>query len=142
MEKTSIHTEEMKNEALSRLKSIGLHPDVAKKWEEDGICYYSERTSMGGILYWLSNEPEWTAKVDEVQQNNNILVYHATHECTMFGELLDLFYVSGCQEEWEQERQELAEGYPVVATLNLSSEDLEFGTIGFKERGGGLIRTE
>ena len=50
--------EKMKNEALNRLEILNLHPDVYKTFKRSGRLYYSERSPLGGILYWLNNHPE------------------------------------------------------------------------------------
>ena len=88
-------------EVLKRMRMMGLYKQVLMDFEKDDVLYYSERTPLGGILYWVSNEPEWQEKIREIEKEHNILVYHATHEHTMFGEMLDLFYVGNDEEEWE-----------------------------------------
>ena len=50
--------EKMKNEALNRLEILNLHPDVYKTFKRSGRLYYSERSPLGGILYWLNNHPD------------------------------------------------------------------------------------
>ena len=146
--------EEMKSEAVNRIGKLDLHPDVKRRFDStvdsvDGL-YYSERTKLGGILYWLENEPEWEKKVREIEKDFDIMVYHLTHEHTEFGELLTMLYVSSDEEEWEfdnacidhpawNDGTKMVYAYVYNLTYPLFSE---FGTVGIKEVAGGLIRTE
>lgn len=138
---------DQKAEALKRMGMIDFHPDVPKQFEKDGTVFYSERTPLGGILYWISNEPEWEKLVKEFEEQYGALVYHATHEHTAFGECLDLLYVSKHEDEWYMDIQDLeckrkGEFNQCVYVLNLTEPAFsEFGTISLKEAAGGLIRT-
>ncbi|MBR5355898.1 MAG: hypothetical protein IK121_03145 [Lachnospiraceae bacterium] len=137
--------EKMKKEAEARLSMLDLHPDVLNLFKKEGKLYYSERTPLGGILYWLDNKPDWVKLVKDVEEEMDILVYTATHEYTSFGECLCLLYVSSDEDSWEYDREDLdvkGEKYPMAFVLNLSEPAFsEFGSIGIIERGGGLIRT-
>lgn len=138
-----------RREAARRLKMLarkGLHPDVVRQFEDEGLVDYSERISFGGGaaggLYWV-DESNFAARIKNVEESEGILVYHATHEHTGFGELLDLFYVSKDVEEWSADHEDLEQGYTFAYVLNLD-DDLcsEYGSIGFRVSGGGLIRTD
>lgn len=137
--------EERKIEAISRLKSLNLHPSVLKTFEDEDRIFYSEGTQLGGILYWLDNNPEWVEKVKEIEEEYNITCYHVIHNKTSFGELLSLLYVSEHEDEWDFDRADLEPGdlmRPIAYVLNLDiPEYSEFGSIGIREMAGGLIRT-
>lgn len=134
-----------KLEAEKRLKMLNLHPDVLKLFHEKEELYYSEKSPLGGILYWMSNNPEWEELIKALEEEKEIMVYHATHEYTAFGECLSLLYVTRYESEWEYDRKDLeSEGdkYPLAYVVNLSDPECsEFGTIGIREAAGGLIRT-
>ena len=133
-----------KNECIERLKMLDLHPDVLRLFQEDNRLYYSEKSPLGGILYWVDNNPEWVEMIAKIEEEMGIMVYHATHEHTAFGELLDLLYVSESEEDWEYDREDLhVRGDKVVMAyvLNLSDPAFsEFGSIGIREMAGGLVR--
>ena len=141
--------DEMRREAIERLKMLDLHENVLKDFEDDNKLNYSERVKLAtgqrepyGILYWLDNEPEWARLVKEFEDEHGALVYHATHEYTTFGECLDLLIVSKYEDEWERDRDELMQGYAFAWVINLDYPEFsEFGTIGIKCSGGGIIRT-
>lgn len=141
--------EAQRNEAIARLEflqSRGLEPTPVREFKANGTLNYSERIRMGnllaGILYWVNNEEKFTKAVRDFEDEYNAVVYHATHEYTNFGELLDLFYVSSEQEEWEQlDREDLKDGRALCYTVNFDAPYCsEFGCIAFTVSGGGLVR--
>lgn len=138
-----------KVEALKRLEILerfGLHPNVVSEFRCDGTVNYSDRARLGvaavGVLYWVENSPSYLDAIARFEQRKNVLVYHATHETVEFGELMDMFYVSGSIEGWLMDRRDLAKKNPCVYVVNFSCPDFsEFGLICFDVAGGGLIRT-
>ena len=53
-----------------------------------------------------------------------------------------MLYISRYSDEWEADRMDLKDGFPVVYVCNATAPDLsEFGHIGIKAVGGGIIRT-
>ena len=134
-----------KEEAVWRMEKLGLMKKIIGEFKRSDTLYYSERTPLGGILYWMDNEPEWGKLVKKFEQEFDALVYHATHEYTEFGELLDLLfipdYTDADTEEWESDRRDMEDGYVYAYVINLSEPMFsEFGTIVVKERAGGLVR--
>lgn len=146
MTKEEAKKELMHLEALERMKRINFLPEVVKDFEKNHRIYYSERTPLGGILYWLDNNPEWVELVKQIEEKYGILVYHITHEYTEFGELLDLMCVSSYEEGWSYEREDLDnkngnEFYSFCYALNLDYPEFsEFGTVVMREGSGGLVR--
>lgn len=135
---------ERKQEALKRLHMLNLHPNVLRDFKQ-GMLNRSDRGKFGpltiGALFWLSDKEQ--EKVKEIEKKYDITVYHMTHERTVFGELYDFLYVSSHKDEWEQDRQDLKAGTPCVYTVNVNDPFCsEFGAIGIRSVGGGLIRTE
>lgn len=130
------------NEAINRMKKLNLLPEIIKEFKKDqDLVQYSEPTPLGGILYWIRNNPEWMEAVQEFEGKHNALVYHAVHSYTEFGELLSLLFVSDYEEEWEYDNEDLDDGYVMTYTLNLDDPIFsEFGTIAVKSAAGGLMR--
>ncbi len=132
-----ITIEMKKQEAVARMKSLKLYPNIIREFEEKDVINLSEN---GGILYWLSDEQKQYVK--EFEETYNTLVYHVIRNFTEFGELLTFLYVSDEQEEWEYDREDLKGGYTCAYVKNLD-EDLfsEFGSVGIRMQFGGLVRT-
>lgn len=142
---TEAKRERMKEEAIERLSMLDLHPNVLEDFER-GVVNYSERTLLGGILYWLSNKPDWEKKVREIEKEYGILVYHITHESTVeYGEWLTCLYVSSTESKWYLNKKDLRKKngvfYPYAYIINLTFPDYsEFSSVAMKEMSGGLIR--
>ena len=126
-----------KQEAIHRMKMLNLHGNVLREFEQEDRLNMSE---YGGFLYWLDSDQQ--AIVDEFEAEWDALVYHVIHSYTSIGEMLTLLYVSNYPEEWEYDRQDLTEGYPLAYVKNLDDPYLsEIGSVGIECRIGGLIRT-
>ena len=125
-----------KQEALERMKMLNLHGNIIKEFDKEGIVNLSEN---GGFLYWLDSDQQ--AIVDEFEAEHDALVYHVIHDCTEIGELYSLLYVSKYEEEWEDDRNDLKDGYALVYVKNMDDDFCsEFGSIGVKPQYGGLVR--
>ena len=132
-----ITIEKKKEEALKRMKLLELYPNVIKEFEKDNVVNLSEN---GGFLYWLNDEQKQI--VTEFEEDHDALVYHVIHDFTEFGELLTFLYVSDYEEEWEDDVNDLKDGYSCAYVKNLSDDFCsEFGSICFRQQFGGLVRT-
>lgn len=131
-----------REEAVKRLISLHLHGNVTREFQ-NGKLYLSERQTFGekkrafGILYWLNDEEK--QKVKDFEDEHGALVYHVIKNLTEFGEQLSFLYVSKYKEEWDVDKQEMKDG--VAMAYVTDGWCGEIGRIGFKESGGGLIRT-
>ena len=126
-----------RTEALKRMKLLNLHENVIDDFKEIALLNQSEH---GGILYW--GEGEMEKKIREWEEKTGNLVYHVIHDYTEFGELLSLLYVSQYEEEWEMERDDLEDGYPIAYVMNLTDDWCsEYGSIGIRPQWGGVVRT-
>ena len=141
--------EKMLAEALERMKILGLEGPVTEQLKKSGTVFYSERTPLGGILYWVDNEERYAAAVKEFEKNTGCFAYHCTHEYMEYGECLSILYVSEYEDEWEMDRELLKEGntskgFTQYAYVVNFDEPLfsEFGTVTVSNVSGGLIRVE
>ena len=134
-----VDIKEKKAEAIRRMKLIKILPNVIEEFEKDNVVNYSE---FEGVLYWLSNKPEWEEFVKAFEEKHNALVYHAELSYMEFGTCLSLFFVGNYKEEWERDYNDLKDGYAFVYVWNMDDNFCsEFGTIGFKAVNGGVKRT-
>jgi len=135
----NISINDKKTEAVKRMKLIRLLPSIIKEFEKENVVHYSE---ICGILYWISNNPEWTDFIKRFETKWNALVYHAELSHLEFGDCLSLFYVSDHKDEWNSDIADLKAGYAACYVWNIDDPCCsEFGGIMFKAINGGILRT-
>lgn len=134
-----------KQEAIERLKilqdSFQLMETVTKEFLNDGTIYYSEYQNQAfpAILYWVTNQEKYANIIKEIEEEKNILVYHAILTPTMYGKYLSLLYVSECHKEWKRDKSDLKKGLPLAYCINLSDPQMaEFGGIQIVGAMGGI----
>lgn len=129
--------EKKKVEAIERMKILNLDPKVIEEFSEDKKL----NLSFGGALFCLNDVQNEI--VHNFEMANDCLVYHVIHDYTNFGELLTLLYVSKYSEEWEQDRADLREGFPLAYVFNLDNDICsEFGSVVVESYNGALLRTK
>ena len=125
------------NRSYSKNETTQTPPNIIKEFEKENILNLSEN---GGFLYWLTDEQK--SHVEAFENKYNALVYHVIHNYTAFGELLAFLFVSDYEEEWETDREELADGYAYAYVRNVNDDGCsELGGICFQTQSGGLVRT-
>ena len=136
-----------KTEALNRLRILQMKYElmetVITEFEKENVLYYSEYVNKHcpAILYWVANEERYVNIIKEIEEQQNILVYHAILTPTIDGTHLTLLYVSQYQEEWQGDRNDLNEGIPLAYCINLADEQMaEFGGIQIAGSMGGIVR--
>ena len=131
--------EEMKLEAVKRMKKLELHYNAIRDFsKKDSVLNKSEGY---GALYWLTEEEK--KMVEEVEKEYNIMVYHVIHHNAEFGECYCMLYVSSYAEDWQTDRELLDDNIVYAYVYNKDNEDFsEFGTIAVKKSFGGLVRIE
>lgn len=129
--------EEMKKEALERIKILGLLENVYNEFEQNDIL----NVSYYGALYYPTEKQK--QRIEEFEKESGNLVYHVIDNMTSIGELLTFLYVSKHKQEWNFDKQELLNGTPIAYVANVSDEICsEYGSIGIKPWMGGLLRTD
>ena len=132
----NIPLEIKKQEAIDRMKALGIFPQTIRQFK-GGQVSYSEPT---GANYWLDEEQE--KLVREFEEEHNALVYFVIRSYTQFGKLDSLLYISDHEEDWEMDREDIINyRYAFAYVYNYDvPEYSEFGTIAVRERFGGLVR--
>lgn len=129
--------EKMKQEAISRMVSLNLHPKAINGFKDEGKLILS----LEGFLYWL-NEKQ-VQRVQKFEEETKCMVYHVIQNHTTIGQMLTFLYVSNIEEEWEMERNDLEIGLPIAYVVNVDNDICsEFGTVRIQKHLGGLLRTE
>lgn len=130
--------EQMKQEALARMKLLDMYPYVVERFDEGGIIYYT--WDVSGTLFLLADEIREV--VQKFENQTGYLVYHVIDNNTSIGRMLTLLYVSTEMDEWAADKQDLQEGCPLAYVENITYPDCsEFGSVGVKPFNGGVVRT-
>ena len=130
--------EQRKEQAVKAMKMLDIYEPYIKGFKEkDQVCLFE---GYGG--YWIDQEPELYARVQEFEKNYNCTVYAVTHEYFEFGECYDFLIVTDYEEEWEDLVYEGMRDFIVYAYVWNKDDDYcsEFGSIGIKSFGGGIRR--
>ena len=128
----------MKEKAIEFLKKMDIYKPYIKGFEEkDSVCFFE---NYGG--YWIDQEPELYAKIKEIENKYQCLVYAVTHEFTDFGELYDFLIVTSYPEEWDTLVYSQGNRHTVFAYVWNKDDDWcsEFGSITVQSFGGGIKR--
>lgn len=133
-----------KNEAIRRMKELGLMNDVISLFSKEDRLYYSERQNkmFPAVLYWLDNEPEYEQMVKDFEDRTGNLVYHVILTRTGFGKILDFLFVSQYEDDWEYELEDKGKEFYVTSMANnLTDEAMsDMGSIVVRPAIGGLER--
>ena len=129
--------EVMKEEAIKRMKKLGLHYNVIRDFSKKD-CVLNKSETMGS-LFWLTDEEKEIVK--KIEDEYGIMVYHIIHHNAEFGECYCMLYVSQYEEDWQAD-SELIDENLVYAYVYNKDDDFcsEFGTIAIKKAFGGLVR--
>lgn len=139
--------EKLKENVIKRLDYLmnekGLADWVPRDFKKKGEIYWSERSPLGGILYWLNDAGGCPKHVQEKVAeltNENQICYFVTHEYTDFGELYDYWLVT--EEDLEDEDlSSFKDGYQFVLSENKDFDWCsDYGDIQYKIMAGGPIR--
>ena len=131
-----MNKEERFIEAIERMKLLKLDNSCieafvkGKVWESEGY----------GALYEVNKKEQ--ELIDNFEKNHpNCLVYHMIHNIFEFGECYSMLYVSSDVDEWEQDKQDIKNGYMFAWVENVDLDWCsEFGSIAVKPSIGGLVR--
>lgn len=124
-----MNKEKMKQEAVDRMKKIGIYDETIKQFDKQNLI--SESAPPLGACYWLNDEQR--VRVKTFEDRYNALVYHVIHTYTEFGELENYLFVSENEEEWKYDREGLKQNMCFSYVNNISNPDFsEFGSIGFE----------
>lgn len=134
----NVNREKKKEEAISRMKMLGIFDHTIKEFKDKGIISVSEPPF--GAFFW-ANEEE-AQEIQKFEDEYNALVYVVVRSFTDLGVMDSYLYVSDHEEEWERDREDIKENTQFAYVINRSDPDCsEFGYIGLKRSiGAGLLR--
>lgn len=130
-----MNLKKMKQEALTRLKLMNAPEAVILRFLDNA----KRMCSVDGVAEDL--DPDLEALVNKLEEEQHFFAYHIIHDFTPFGELYTILYVSRYEEEWEQDRLDLKEGYPLVYAHNVAFPICsEFGSAEIAVMDTGIVR--
>ena len=132
----TMNKEERFIEAIERMKMLKLDKSCieaftkGKVWESEGY----------GALYEVNKEEQQIIDKFE-KEHEGCLVYHMIHNKFEFGECYSILYVSPDVDEWQQDKEDIKDGYVFAYVYNKDDEWCsEFGSIAIRSQFGGLVR--
>ena len=132
-----VSREKKKEEAIKRMKALGIINDAINQFKRDDVIMVSEPPF--GALYWLEDDEKEMVK--KFEEENNALVFMVVRAFTNFGKMDSLLFVSDYEEEWEMDNEAIVDGYVMSYTKNYDAPDCsEMGSIVVKPSFGGLLR--
>ena len=132
----TVSREEMKEEALKRMKALRMMAQPIKEFSKENKLNLSE---VCGILYWLDEEQERMIRDWEMESGN--LAYHIIHSFAEFGELFTVLYVSKHKEEWDYDNKDLKQGFPCCYVINKDIPEFsEYGSCEVQPINVGVMR--
>lgn len=131
-----MNKEERFIEAIERMKLLKLDNSCIEAFAKGKVW---ESESYGALYEVNQKEQEL---IDNFEKNHpNCLVYHMIHNVFEFGECYSMLYVSNDTDEWEQDKQDIKDGYTFAWVENVDLDWCsEFGSIAIKSQFGGLVR--
>ena len=127
-----------KEKALELLKEMDIYKPYIKGFRErNQVCFFE---NFGG--YWIDQEPELYAKMQEIEKKYNCLVYAVTHEFTLFGECYSFLIVTDYKSEWKTLMRSEGNKHTAFAYVWNKDDDWssEFGSVLVRSFGGGIKR--
>lgn len=140
----NIPTEKKKEEAIRRMKALKYFRPSIKEFEKNDLVMINE-PPMGAHFYTYY-EPELEAKIKELEECDNILVYAVIRSYLTDGfenfKMDSLLYVEDYDEEWAYFDMDMKEKIVMSYTINWTHPDYsEYGSICFDYTiGAGLKR--
>ena len=116
-----------KEEAVSRMKRLGIPPEIVRQFEQDSSISVSEPPV--GAFCWAEGED--LQHIRNFEADYHALVYVVIRSYTPIGKIDSCLYVSNYPEEWEYERRLLDKNTPSVYVYNHNAPECsELGEIG------------
>ena len=128
-----------KEEAVSRMKMLGMSPEMVRQFEQDGSIGISEPPA--GAFSWAKDED--LQHIRNFEEEYHALVYAVIRSYTPIGKIDACLYVSNYPEEWDYEQGLLDTNTPSVYVYNHNAPECsELGEIGIRRSGEGRLLQE
>ena len=129
----------MKAEALDWMQILKVNQKVIRDFRDNGTVKYCVAPSGK----FLPLPDRLTQQVCDFENEHGGVVYLVVGLDTLYGHLDSLLFVTKYTEDWEYEKEDLADGYVMTYTINQDyTACSDMGSIVIKRtKNGGLLRT-
>ena len=139
--------EEMKVEAMERMKLLGLGKDVIASFEQGQLMVSATGFGMD-ILEPISgfDDPDLSLLVKKTEEEKPLIVFHIIRAEYAMGLSVALLYVWDKPDEWEYEKSLNKKGHLTAFVTQIGDREFKYapdcGSIWVKAQGGMLVRTQ
>ena len=129
-----VSREEMKQEAIQRMKNMQIRDDVIDSFKNGKITMSSK-----GNIYEVPQEK--LEFVKEHEKEIGVMIYHVIHSFANIGETYEFLFVSNYREDWNYERSLVKKNIIYCYSENVTHPDWsEAGSILVENVNGSLLR--
>lgn len=130
MDYTKATREEMKQEAIKRMKALGVYPETIKQFEKENLISISEPPV--GAFFWVEGDD--LEYIRAIEERFGGMAYCAIRSYTEFGTLDSFLWVSDAKEEWGYDWEDIPDNYVFCYVRNREADFCsEFGTIAVRK---------
>lgn len=119
---TDENKQQMRIEAVERMKILKLDKQVISDFETQDIIYVS---NIKGKLQKADDEQMELVK--QFEEDKQIKIYHIIHQKTSSKDIVYFQYVSNNQNQWKLEKRDLDLGFDGVLCYKITKEIREIG---------------
>lgn len=134
-----VSIEDKKQEAIARMKALGIFPQTIEQFKDDGYVSISEPPF--GAFYWAKGDD--LKRIKQFESEHDALIYMVIRSYTNIGKLDSFLFVSDYWEEWKLDRNDIKHQQILAYVYNHDAPDFsEIGAIGVERTpAAGLCRT-
>lgn len=123
----NVSREAKMEEAVKRMKMLGVFSETIRQFKEDGKVSISEPPF--GAFFWMEG---WDLdRILDFEEKHNALAYVAIRSHTTIGKIDSFLFVSDHPEEWEMDREDIRKRQAIAYCFNHDMPDCsEMGAIG------------
>ncbi len=127
-----------KDKAIEIMEQLKIYKPYIENFRKNNTITLFER--FGG--YYIEKNSTLYEKIKDIENKYNCLVYAVTHEMTCFGECYSMLVISDYEEDLESHIYSEYDKHSVFSYVWNKTDEYcsEFGSIGLKSFGGGIMR--
>ena len=135
-----ITREEKVKEAIRRMEVLGYFEPSIEEFRKYGKIMINEPPY--GAHYYVDEDKELVRKIEDLEANDNAVVYAVVRSWTNVGQLDSILYVDDWKDDWITFYKDAQDGITYTCTINRDAPEIvDFGSIRFKRTiAAGIMR--